>query len=115
MPYIEKYDRKGIEVPAVPKHWKKCEQNNKEITRNKLFAPHNTETIRAVQIGNNHKCKKQVILSLITDIIKQHYLAVSNLSVLLAKNNQIMMEIFIVQTALIHTPQRINLKNMKNM
>ena len=86
MPYIEKYNWKGIEVPAAPKHSKKCEQNNKEITLNKLFAPHNTETIRAVQIGNNHKCKNQIILSLITDIIKQHYLAVSNLSALITKS-----------------------------
>ena len=44
---------------------------------------------------------------------KWDYLAVANLSELLAKNHQIMMEIFIVQTAFIHTPQRINLKNMK--
>ena len=97
MPYIDKYNQKGIEFPAGPKHWKKFEQNNKKITLNIRFTPHNTETTRvAYRLEYNHKRKKQVILLLITDVIKQHYLAVSNFSALLAKNNQIMMEIFIV-------------------
>ena len=46
MPYIDKYNWKGIEFLAGLKHWKKFEQNNKEIALNILFVPHNTETAR---------------------------------------------------------------------
>ena len=68
------------------KDWKKFNQNNKEIALNILFVPHNTETTRvAYRSEYNHKCKKQVILLMITVSIKWHYLAVSNLSALLAK------------------------------
>ena len=34
MPYIDKYNWKGIEFSAEPKDWKKFEQNNKEIALN---------------------------------------------------------------------------------
>ena len=62
-----------------------------------LFVPHNAETIRvAYRSEYNHKRKKKIILLIITDGIKWHYLAVSNLPALLPKNRQIMMEIFIV-------------------
>ena len=47
MPYIGKYNWKGMEFPAGPKDWKKSEQNNKKIALNILFVPHNVETIRA--------------------------------------------------------------------
>ena len=68
------------------KDWKKFNQNNKEIALNILFVPHNTERIRvAYRSEYNHKHKKQAILLMITDGIKWHYLAVSNLPALLAK------------------------------
>ena len=85
-PYINKYNWEGIEFPAGPKDWKKFERNNKTIALNVLFIPHNTETIRvAYRSEYNHKRKKQVILLMITDGRKWHYLAVTNLSALLAK------------------------------
>ena len=88
MPYINKYNWKGIEFPAGPKDWKKFEQNNKEIVLNILFAPHNTETIRiAYRSEYKHKRKKQVILLMITDAIKWHYLAVSHLSMRTEKSS----------------------------
>ena len=88
MPYIDKYNWKGIEFPAGPKDWKKFEQNNKEIALNILFAPHNTETIRiAYRSEYKHKRKKQVILLMITDGIKWHYLAVSHLSMRTEKSS----------------------------
>ena len=88
MPYIDKYNWKGIEFPAGSKDWKKFEKNNKEIALSMLFVPHNTETITAAYRSEyNHKHKKQVILLMITDGIKWHYLAVSNLSALLAKKS----------------------------
>ena len=62
---------------------KKFEQNNKTIALNVLFVSHNTETIRvAYRSEYNHKRKKQVILLMITDGKKWHYLAVINLSAL---------------------------------
>ena len=85
-PYISKYNWEGIEFPAGPKEWEKFEQNNKTIILNILFAPHNTQTISvAYRSKHDHKREKQVILLMITDGNKCHYLAVSNLSALLAK------------------------------
>ena len=72
-PYIDKYNWKGIESPAGSKDWKKFEQNNYYILRVEYRSEY------------NQKRKKQVILLIITDGIKWHYLAVRNLSALLAK------------------------------
>ena len=83
-PYINKYYGEGIEFPAGPKDWIKCERNNKTIDLNILFTPHSTETISVVYRSEyDHKCKKQVILLMITDAKKWYYLAVINLSTLL--------------------------------
>ena len=85
-PYINRYNWEGIEFPAGPKDWKKFERNNKANVLNTLFIPHNTKTIRvAYRSEYNNKRKKQVILLMITDGKKWHYLAVTNLSALLAK------------------------------
>ena len=79
--YINKYNLEGIELSAEPKDWKKFERNNKTISLNILFVPHNTEIIRvAYRSEYNHKRKKQVILLMISDGEKWHYLAVINLS-----------------------------------
>ena len=95
--YINKYNWKGIDFPAGPKEWIKFEKNNKTIALNVLYIPRNTKTISvAYRSEYNNKRKKQVILLMISNGKKQHYLAVTNLSALLAKNHQIMMEIFIV-------------------
>ena len=52
------------------------EQNNKTITFNILFIPHNTEEIRhAYKSKHNYECENQVILLMITDGEKWHYLA----------------------------------------
>ena len=51
-----------------PKEWKKFERNIKTIALNILFIPYNTKTIRvAYRSEHNNKCKKQVILLMITD------------------------------------------------
>ena len=82
-PYINKYNWEGIEFPAGPKDWKKFERNNKTIALNILFVPHNTKTIRvAYRPEYINKHKKQVILLVIADGKKWHYLAVTNLSAL---------------------------------
>ena len=88
MPYINKYNWEGIEFPGEPKDRKKFEGNNKKIALNILFIPHNTEIISAACRSEcNHKRKKQVILLMITNGKKQRYLAVTNLSALLAKTS----------------------------
>ena len=86
-PYINKYNWEGIEFPVGPKDWIKFERNNKTIALNVLYIPHNTKTIRvAYRSEHNNKHKKQVILLMITDGKKWHYLAVTNLSALLQGN-----------------------------
>ena len=64
--------------------WKKFEQNNKKIALNILFVPHNTEKIRlAYKSKHNFKRENQVILLMITDGKKWHFLTVKSLSALL--------------------------------
>ena len=83
-PYINKYNCEGIDFPARPKEWKKIEQSNKTITLNILFIPANTKTTRVVYRSEyNNKCKNQVVLLMITNAKKWHYLAVTNLFALL--------------------------------
>ena len=81
--YINKYNWKGINFPAGSNESKKFEKNN-TIALNVLYIPHNTETISvAYRSEYNNKPKKQVILLMITNSKKSHYLVVTNLSVLL--------------------------------
>ena len=87
-PYINKYNWEVIEFPAGPKDWIKFEWNNKKIALDILFIPHNTKTISVgYRSEYNNKRKKQVILLMITDGKKFHYLAVTSLSALLAKKS----------------------------
>ena len=86
-PYINQYNWKDIKFPSDKEDWKKFEQNNKEIALNILFVPHNKKEICHAYISKyNHKRKNQVILLMITDGKKWHYLAVTNLSALLQGN-----------------------------
>ena len=84
-------------ISGWTKTLEKFERNNKTIALNILFIQHNTEKITvAYRSKYNNKCKKQVILLMITDGKKWHYLAVTNLSALLAKKSSNHVEIFIV-------------------
>ena len=66
----------------------KFEQNNKTIALNILFMPHNTKIISvACRLEYKNKRKNQVILLMITDGKKSHYLAVTNLSALRQGNS----------------------------
>ena len=83
-PFIDQYNWKEIDFPSHSKDWKKFEQNNKTIALNILFVPHNTEKIRlAYKSKHNFKRENQVILLMITDGKKWHYLAVKSFSALL--------------------------------
>ena len=85
-PYINKYNWEGINFPAGSKEWQKFEQNNDTIALNILYAEKNTKKINIVYKSKyNNKRKKQVILLMIGDGKKYHYLAVTNLSALLQK------------------------------
>ena len=64
------------------------EKNNKAIALNALYIPRNTKTISvAYRSEYNNKRKKQVILLMISNGKKQHYLAVTNLSALVQGNS----------------------------
>ena len=87
-PYISMYNWVGIEFPAVPKDWEKFEKNNKTIVLNILYVPPSTKEI-SVAYKSKYNCKRKskVNLLMITNGSKWHYLAVSNLSALLAKKS----------------------------
>ena len=82
--FITKCNWKEINFPSHSKDWQKFEQNNKTIALNILYVPYNTEEIRlALKSKYNHKRDNQVILLIITDGKKWHYLSFENLSRLL--------------------------------
>ena len=66
-PFIDQYNWKDIDFPAVSKDWKKFELNN-EIALNILYVPHNTRKIHvAYKSKHNLTCENQIILLMITD------------------------------------------------
>ena len=74
----------GIDFPAQSKDWKKFELNTKSIAVNILYVPHNTKKICQAYISKHNSTRKnQIILLMITDGKKWHYLAVKRLSALL--------------------------------
>ena len=71
------------DFPSHGKDWKKFYSNNKSIALNILYVPHNTEKIRhAYKSKYNLTRENQVILLMITNGGKWHYLAVKSLSAL---------------------------------
>ena len=83
-PFIDEYNWKDIDFPSAGKDWKIFELNNKSIALNILYVPHNTKKIHiAYKSKHNLIREKQVILLMITDGQKWHYLAVTKLSSLL--------------------------------
>ena len=82
-PFIEKYNWEDIDFPSTSKDWKKFDCNN-EIALNILYVPYNTKQINtAYKSKNNLTQKRQIILLMISDGQKCHYLVVKNLSRLL--------------------------------
>ena len=87
-PYINKYNWEGIDFPEGAKEWIKFERNYKTIALNVLYVQCNAKTVSVVcRSEYNNKHKKQVILLMITNGKKYHYLAVTNLSALLEKKS----------------------------
>ena len=80
-PFIEKYNWEDIDFPSTSKDWKKFECNN-EAALNILYVPYNTKKINKY----SKKLKeKQIILLMISNGQKWHYLVVKNLSGLLSR------------------------------
>ena len=79
-PFISQYEWKGIDFPSHSEDWKRFEQNNKTIALNILYVPYNTKQIRlGYKSKDNYKRDNQVILLMITDGEKWHYLALKSL------------------------------------
>ena len=82
-PFIEKYNWEDIDFSSTSKDWKKFECNN-EIALNILYVPYNTKQINiAYKSKNNLTQKRQIILLMISDGQKWHYLVFKSLSGLL--------------------------------
>ena len=94
-PFINQCNWKDMDIKAHQKYrkefkqedlkhfkvidWKMFEQNNKTIALNILFLLHNTKTIRlAYKSKYNRKCKNQVVLLMIADGKKWHYLGLKS-------------------------------------
>ena len=91
-PFINQYNWKEIDFLSYKKDWKKFELNNTSIALDVLYVPYNTEEIRhAYKSKDNLKHENQVILLMITDGEKWHYLAVKKMPALfreiLSNNN----------------------------
>ena len=79
-PFIDQYNWKDIYFPPTNKDWKKFELNNK-VALNILYIPHNTKKIQlAYRSKYNLIYDRQIILLMISDGEKWHYLVVKNLS-----------------------------------
>ena len=82
-PFIDEYNWKEINFPSHKKLWNEFEKNNKTVALNILYVLDNTEEIRhAYKSKHNLTRKNQVILLMINDGKKWHYLAVKKLSAL---------------------------------
>ena len=82
-PFINRYNWKDIDFPAMSKDWKKFESNN-EIALNILYLPHDTKKINiAYKSKHNLTREKKVILLMISNGEKWNYLVIKNLSGLL--------------------------------
>ena len=87
-PFIDQYNWEGIDFPSGIKDWKKFERNNKTIALNILFIPHNEKTINlAYKSKYNRKRENHVVLLMITNGEKWHYIAL--------KVNVLMMDLII--------------------
>ena len=84
-PFTDNYNWKDIDFPSTSKDWKKFESNN-EVALNILYIPNGTKKINiAYRSKYNLTYDKQIILLMITDGEKWHYLVVKNLSGLLKR------------------------------
>ena len=75
-PFIDQCNWNDIDFPFTSTDWKKFELNNESIAPNILYVPHKTGKIHlAYKSKHNLTGEKQVILLMITDVEKWHYIA----------------------------------------
>ena len=114
-PFINKYNWKDIDIPAMSKDLKKFESNN-EIALNILYVSHNTKKINiAYKSKHNLTREKQVILLMISNGEKWHYLTVKNLPGLVRGITSNHAGDFYCLNCFVHILPKINSKNIKNM
>ena len=79
-PFIENYNWKDIDFPSRRKDWNKSELNN-NIALNILYVPFNTKKIEVAYKSKYYLTReKQIILLMISNGEKWHYLVVQSLS-----------------------------------
>ena len=77
--FINQYKWKNKHFPPSQKDWEKFEKNNTTTALNILYVPYNTEEISiAYKSEYNNDHKNQLILLMINDNEKWHYLALKN-------------------------------------
>ena len=110
-PFMDTYNWKDIKFLSYCNDWKKFGQNDKTIALNIFFVPYSNKQIRPAYISKyNYKRDNQVVLLMITDNEKWHYLAVKSVPGLLTGITSNRDADFY---CLIHTQQRKNLKSIK--
>ena len=81
-PFIDQFNWEGIEFPAGIRDWKSFERNNKTIALNISYIPPNTKTINfAYKSKYNRKLENQVVLLMITNGEKWHYIALKSVRI----------------------------------
>ena len=79
-PFIDNYNWKDIDFPSTRKDWNKFELNNNNTALNILNVPFNTKKIEiAYKSKYNLTREKQIILLMISNDEKWHYLVVKSL------------------------------------
>ena len=79
-PFTENYNCKDIDFPSRRKDWNKFELNNNNIALNILYVPFNTKKIEiAYKSKYNLTREKQIILLMLSNGEKWHYLVVKSL------------------------------------
>ena len=81
-PFIDLYIWKNIDFPPTYKDWRKLELNN-DIALHILYIPHNSKKIQLAYRSKNNLTYDKVILLMITEGEKWHYLTVKNVPRLL--------------------------------
>ena len=80
-PFIDQYNWSDIDFPSTSKDWKKFKLNNESVALNIFYVSHKTRKIcLACKSKHNLTREKQVILLMITDAEKWHYITVTKLA-----------------------------------
>ena len=88
-PFINNFNWNEINFAPQQKHYEKFETNNESIALNILYIRHNTEDRKHFYKSKfNLTREHQVILLMITDGQKWHYLAVKKFKCFIKKNNR---------------------------